>query len=462
MIYFFNFAKIKLDTLKTGKLKKAYFLFLFLGSSILFFSCNKESDLIGLNIQPPSDLLNALFFDSTSVIAFSVFEDSLRTDELSQNVLGYLNDFTMGSTQAGFGFQIVPSSRNVKFGTNPELDSAFLMIGYRGYLGDTNNMVDLRLYEIDQDLYLDSNYYSYSNINCIEKNLIEGKSYVIHRPGTTTIVNNVATLPNLKIPISKKWIMNRIFSKSDQPELSDNTSFINYMKGLYLTAIRSDRKGNMVSLDLKSTVSGLVLYYHNDEADSLKYTFVVNDKCARVSNFNHFGFANASSHFRNQLFNNDTISGNEMVYLKPLAGTNVRIKFPYLKQSFLNKRVVINKAELVLTSLIDDYGSYYVPPKLLLSKNKSDGGSAYLPDDAVYQGEAYFGGDFNTTTKEYRFRITKYVQQLLSSTEPDYGLTLFVSGRAVRANSVVIVGNNPPTSSVSKRLRLEITYSLLN
>lgn len=448
--------------MKIGNIKKTSLPILLTICAFLFIRCNKESDNIGLNIQPPSDLLNALFTDTSSIIAFSVFEDTLRTDELSQNVLGFINDNVMGNTQAGFGFQIIPSSRNVKFGDNPVLDSAFLIIGYRAYYGDTNLTVDLRLYELDQDIYVDTNYYAFSNLNYHSKNLIEGNTWFKHRPGTTNIVNNVATLPNIKIPINKNWVTNRILSKSDQAELTDNVSFVNYMKGLYLTAVTADRRGNMVSLDLKSTVSGLVLYYHNDAADSLKYTFVVNDKCARISTFNHFEFANSSAHFKNQLFQKDTLSGNDKVYLKPLCGTNVRIKFPYLKNTFANKRVVINKAELVLTAYNENYGLYYVPSKLLLSKNKSDGGYTFLPDDAVYMGEAYFGGDFNKTTNEYRFRITKYVQNLLSSTEPDYGLTLFVSGRAVRANSVIINGNSPTSVSSSKRLRLEITYSLLN
>ena len=187
------------------------------------------------------------------------------------------------------------------------------------------------------------------------------------------------------------------------------------------------------------------------------------DRAARFSTYNHFDFANASSHFQQQVLMNDMNTGAEKVYLKALGGTNVRIKFPHIKETLKNQRVVINKAELVLCPYDELVGSYFVPEKITLSKVKSDGGYSFLPDDAIFQGEQYFGGNFNLSTKEYRFRITKYIQNLIQNEEPDYGLSLFITGRAVRGNSVTLTGNNPASPvQVAKRMRLEITYSLLN
>ena len=60
-------------------------------------SCNKEPDLIGIDLLPDSDYLNLSFTDTSTIIAYTVREDSLRTDELSANLLGYMNDPVFGN-----------------------------------------------------------------------------------------------------------------------------------------------------------------------------------------------------------------------------------------------------------------------------------------------------------------------------------------------------------------------------
>lgn len=460
---FLTLPKLILITLKTGKTKTRYVAILTLIFGLILIGCNKESDIIGLNIQPPSDLLNAHFFDSTNIVTYSVLDDSLRTDKLSQNVIGFLNNTEIGNTQAGVAFHLFPSSRNVKFGENASLDSAFLIIAIRAFMGDTLAPVNFGLYEIIDPIFADSNYYPNSSVNYLKNNLISGSSNFTIKPTTVTIENNVAITPHIKIPLNKSWVENKIMAKSNQPELYDNESFVQYLKGLYLIAQSATKGGYVTSVDLKASMSGLVLHYKNDEKDSLTYTFVVGDKAARFSTFNHFDFTHASSHFKQQVLMNDTNLGSEKVYLKALAGTNVRIHFPNIRETFKNQRVIINKAELVLSPYDNVSGNYFVPSKITLSKVKSDGGYQFLPDDAIFEGEQYFGGEFNTTNQEYRFRITKYIQNLIQNNEPDYGLSLFITGRAVRGNSVVLTGNNPTNPSVgSKRMRLEITYSLLN
>lgn len=449
--------------MKKGKTKKRYFPLLFLICGLLFIGCNKESDIIGLGIQPPSDLLNAYFFDTTSVVAFSVIDDSLRTDKLSQNVIGFFNNTEMGNVQAGLAFHLFPSSRNVKFGEGATLDSAFLIIALSAYVGDTLVPVNFGLFEINNSIDVDSVYYSTKQVDYNPENIIAGSLNFTICPSTISIEDNVAIMPHIKIPLSKTWIEQKIIAKSDQPELYDNESFIQYLKGLYLVGLSATSGGYMTSVDLKASMSGLVLYYKNAEKDSLTYTFVVSDEAARFSTYNHFDFANASSHFKQQVLLNDTSSGAEKVYLKALGGTNVRIIFPNIRESLRNQRVVINKAELVLCPYDEVFGSYFVPAKITLSTVRSDGGYSFMPDDAIFQGEEYFGGSFNTSTNEYRFRITKYIQNLVQNEEPDFGLSLFITGRAVRGNSVALTGNNPVNpAQVSKRMRLEITYSLLN
>ena len=84
-------------------------------------------------------------------------------------------------------------------------------------------------------------------------------------------------------------------------------------------------------------------------------------------------------------------------------------------------------------------------------KKLSDGTTALLPD--LVEGSTFFDGVYNPLTREYKIRITRYLQQLLVSTDPDYGLVLLVDNRRTTANRVMLKGTNPGG------VRLEIKYN---
>src|SRR5438552_2722389 len=54
--------------------------FLFLSVAISLSSCD-ESSVIGLDVQPPGDLLNVGWKDTTTIVTHTVTGDSLITDE---------------------------------------------------------------------------------------------------------------------------------------------------------------------------------------------------------------------------------------------------------------------------------------------------------------------------------------------------------------------------------------------
>jgi hypothetical protein len=76
----------------------------------------------------------------------------------------------------------------------------------------------------------------------------------------------------------------------------------------------------------------------------------------------------------------------------------------------------------------------------------------------MYTSESYFGGKYDASTKEYRFRITKYIQQLVQdSLINNNEINLVVNGAGIRANRLTFYGTNP--DDFSKRLRLELSYT---
>ncbi|HRR04571.1 MAG TPA: hypothetical protein P5215_04770, partial [Bacteroidales bacterium] len=68
--------------------------------SIIFslLGCKKEFDSIGLELQNDSQQLNNRFTDTTTLVAYSILEDSIITQNLNNSVLGYVNDPIFGRT----------------------------------------------------------------------------------------------------------------------------------------------------------------------------------------------------------------------------------------------------------------------------------------------------------------------------------------------------------------------------
>jgi hypothetical protein len=169
------------------------------------------------------------------------------------------------------------------------------------------------------------------------------------------------------------------------------------------------------------------------------------------------------SQIRNNITNPDTVLGASQLYLHPGGGINSCLKFPNIREQFKNRRVVINRAELIITNVIPNNRGFYMPAKITVAKNSGTGSYLFLPDDAVTEGDVYFGGAYNSSTNEYRFRITRYIQELVNTTTPDYGLTMFISGRAIFGNRLIFTGYRKGLiSGRLKPLRLELSYTYLD
>ncbi len=450
--------------MNTYSLLKGSTQLLLLTLMLVITSCTKDPDSIGLDIQPPTDRLGTDFSDSTSITAYSVIEDSIITSGLSQNIVGWINDPYFGVTQAGFATQFHLPSRDVQFSNNPILDSVVLVISYRGFYGDTNSAVNFKVYELDESLSADKTYHQFFDIRTKQKPLNYNPSlYYQTRISTPIISANDTANAQFRIRLSNRWGQNKIFDKSGQSELFDNDNFKNYFKGLLITAENSIGVGHMVYLGInKSTVSGIYFYYHTTESNQT-FRLLVEDGCVRANQYDHKNYSGAIPQIKNQVLNGDTSLGEKQLYLHPGGGINTYIKFPSIREQFNGRRVIINRAELVITNTIPNENGFYCPQKITLAKNSGTGTYQFIPDDAITEGEDYFGGIYNASTMEYRFRITRYIQQLINSTTPDYGLTLFISGRAIYANRLIFAGykRNMVEGRV-KPLRLELSYTYLD
>jgi hypothetical protein len=448
--------------LKQKKFTTGYHFFILLVISLFTISCNKNEE-IGSNIQPSENLLGVIFQNNIPITAHTILEDSVRTDETILNMIGSNKDPIFGVTTAGMYTQFRLSSSNIDTAfKNSVCDSIILSIAYNGgFYGDTSTNLQLNVFEISDDIYLDKNYYSNDQLGTFKNNLAN----ITFKPKLkdSVKVDGTMSIPQLRIKLKKS--LGEKFINASPEDMVDNTSFLKFFKGLYITTDKVSSFGSIIYLNTTSSISKLTLYYHkNSDTISRKYNFVINENCARFNTFNHYNYYSAIDTLKNQIKkqNPDTTLGENKLYLQAMAGTKIRLKFPkaiestYFENTPINK-VAINKAEIVIKVDLSTIENIYSPPSLLslVVINKDDTYS-FLPD--VAYGEAYFGGSYNSSTHEYRFNISKYFQNTLSEGSfNDKGLFIVVSGAAVKGNRTVILGPN----STDGNMRLEIIYTKL-
>ncbi len=443
--------------MKHSKFFSENLIWIFFVLAIFTVSCNKNEE-IGSNIQPSENLLDVVFQNSIPITAHTITEDSVRTDETLLNMIGSYFDPIFGYTTAGMYTQFRLTTTAVDFGTNPVCDSIVLSLSYsKGFYGDTTSQMTLNVYELADVMNIDNNYYSNQRLGIYKTDLAH-YSFIPNLKDSVA-VGTSKYAPHLRVKL-KKSLGDKIIGASGTSDLTDNTTFLKFFKGLYITTNKVSSDGSIIYISPTSSLSKLTVYYHND-TDTSEYKLVINENSARFNTFDHYKYVGASSALRQQI-SGDTVLGDNSLYLQAMSGTKIRLKFPKAVDStfFDNtplSKVAINKAELVIevdaTTVVDGFD----PPSILsLVVINKDGTYSFLPD--VAYGESYFGGTYSSTTHEYRFNISKYLQNsLLNGSFNDKGLFIVVSGSAVKGNRAFIKG----PLSVEDNMRLEVIYTKL-
>lgn len=444
---------LKISPLNCLKHFSLSFFFILFSLSFLLNACYKPAGLIGDEIQPDQSKLKVFYTDTTTVYAYSIPEDSVRSDELTRNQLGSMVDPVFGSTVASFYTQVLLSSFTPDFGTNPVMDSMFLYLYYDGYYGDTTTMLKVGVYEMEDTLDIDEIYYS--NINKAYSPT-DFANYSFYPSPTDSIVVAGDTLPPmLRINLSANPALAEKLLNAPAEALENQDNFLEYFKGLYVKTDPVSSGGSILYFNLLQTFSRLIIHFKNDEADSLYYNFLITSQAARVNKYEH-DFNAADPVFRQQVVDGDTALGTKQFYVQGLAGVKSVIRFPFMDEWDKLGNVAVNEAKLILGG-VESQPYLGAPAKVIVVKISEDGSYTILPDNLV-AGD-YFGGTYKSSLNEYQFRITDYVQSLISNPfEPDYGLYLFVYQTSINPQRFIFTGNESAIDTLSK-LRLEMIYT---
>jgi hypothetical protein len=453
----FRLSEKMINKRKVIQLSAVFFMLL-----LATISCKKKENSLGSSIQPDGDVLLANQTDTLSIITYTVQGDSVRTDELAGNsLLGSYNDPFFGKTKANLYTHIRLQSAidfTPKSGDFNDLviDSVVLYLELKGNYGNLQEQ-NFEVYQLTESIYKDSVYYSNTSKSVAPVNLVVPNQGVI-RPDPFSPAFLGPTLqssPLLKIPLDVNNFGWNIVAQSGNDPLQNNdgeNGFVNWFKGLVITTNTSQNpnEGAILYIDLLSTKSKITMYYRDNsgapsEYDTLKFDFNINANCAY---FNQYEKDYTSTAVSAQLA--DSTLGQQTAFFQNMAGVKTMVYFPYLNE-LKGRNLIVNKAQLVLSTQYYVYDPYMVPFQLSLTRRGETGTLLLLPDFS--EGEV---GIFRSTISAYTFNITRYVNQVIAGKMENTPLRLLSVNEALSANRVIINGGN---TNLKDKPKLILTFT---
>ncbi len=421
-------------------------LFLLPLLSLIFLHGCKEPDAVGLDVLPTVDGLSLIFSDTATLYSKTVREDSLRTDEISLQLLGSISDPVFGKHQASIFAQValegVPS-----FGNVTQADSLVLSILYNNAYGDTLYPQVINVYRLTEDMYFDSSYYSNRAFSYDPVSI--GTITIAPRPNSPVVVGTDTVSARLRINLSTT-LADSIIALNGQSQLSTNALWIEYFKGLHIVTdpLSAGAKGNLSYLNFVG--SKMILYYHDTTNAVKTYSFSL--ASTRMTAFAH---DYTGTDVGLQLADSNAV--DSICFIQALAGVKTKISVPFLKHFLDSGSIVINKAELELTVEANTFTDYPTPTQLLLLAISSTGTSEFPLD--YFEIQNYYGGTYNSETKKYKFNIARHLQRILDGRADNFGFYLVPSGSSIQGNRVVL--GSPLKQITSDKMKLNLYYTKL-
>ncbi len=492
------------------KLQLAFPLGAIIISILVLFSCSKinESTTLGEGLIPPID--NIYTFDTVLDVqvfndTFSILNDSATYTSGSHHYLGMVsNDPIFGKTDARMYLQLKPSYFPFSFSGKPDslhIDSVVLVLEYVDTYGDSVIPQQINVYEVAQssNFHYDTIYTRQKGYR-IRDNDIQYAGLLGSRTVQPMLLNDSVkvfqdtTVNQLRIRLDDNFgarLLSYDSTSGSMGAYKNDSAFNIRFKGF---ALESASGNSLVGINLNGTNTKLAVYYRDDNGDApiAKWDTL-------VTYFN-FTSLSASAQYVNRDYSGTAVelaagqtAPADIAYIQNTPGTYARIKIPGL--AGLNNRIV-HRAELIMEQVYDISDSLFTAPTGLFLDAYDPAVSKYrtIPYDfqidytsapnfsalGVYH---FWKKDlFGNPIREWRFNISRYVQNVVNDTEPVYDLRVHSPYSVVDLYRVGRVGNPSSNYNISinstaakgrvrlhgggdssnpQRMRLRVVYSKL-
>lgn len=375
----------------------------------VLFACN-DPDIIGLDL-PGSARFTITNDTTTNFTIKTISEDSLRSDESQNLLLGQINDPIFGENKGSFCTQMLLPNNNINAIDGIEVDSVFLTYSISDHYGDLNESEDLEInvYRLSEDIYKDSNYYSDTSFNYDPNNLVT--NYFINEGDSSN-----SSFINIQLDNSfGEMIMN----ETGGSNMIDNVAFLEFFKGFH---VESTASNTILYLNPTADKSRFSIYYHEIEGDTaLSFDFELGGDATRINMFNKKDI-------------NDISPDVNEIFIQSMAGYKAEFDFTNLEEiqtKCLGKS--INRVTIDFEAF--ENNDYPLHEKLYLLRENNEGKIVFLTDFTI-EGEGHFGGEFDNNT--YSFNITRYFVQLLTNDQYTNKLYLVPVLGSANANRTIL------------------------
>ncbi len=418
-------------------------------TSFLFAACTRIGTTeLGLGLLPSIDSFNTK--DTVLDVETETADrpDTLRIYGSDDHIIGTIsNDPVFGSTTASMFFQLKPTSfPYYTRGSRDSLvvDSAVLILSYKGFYGDSTKPLTLNLKRISAstpltaDSIIASNYPELYNIQT-DATMANPFTLDFTHVHDSVINRFEAAINQIRIPLNKTFTDLFLKVYDTTTAYRTDTTLRQYFPGFALTA--SNNNNVLVRINLLDTNTKLALYYNTNSLSSA--VAGVRDTVADYFRFALYDNGDANFVKRNrsgaEVASHFGRAKDSLVYVQTSPGTIVKIKVPGLK-NFANK--IIHRAELIAeevpASNPSSLEAQWTAPKYLFlgAYDSAKNIIRNVPND--YQGTvnsaqfARFGGRVlykpvqgfdNVAT--YNFDISRYMQGVISRKDSIFDLRIF-------------------------------------
>ena len=426
-----------------NKIKSILSVFLFGG---LMVSCNSDSDDLGKN-----------FFDGNSVagnqvsydlVAYNINNgDAVRADSyaLQRATLGAFTEGQFGTQKSAYVTQVRLSQYAPNFGTNPVVDSVVLEIKpqydattktvattnvthggqavkqtltkYEAVkYGNPAATMNIDVHEIATDLgavgteKLSNSPVATSGLPLGTK-VFSGNVYAVSINKTS---DNTALLTKdigLRIQLDKNYFKTKITDKNGAAELSNESNFINYFKGLKISVREND--GYLINFAPNEVTMTM---YYTSGGKSNTFSFDLGSSNVHFSQISY----NRSSTFNAVMANINSTNGDPLLYMQGMGGPGAGIKLngagiSDLKRLYKERGATILSAKVRLYTDTNTWNNSYTKPVGFLVRKQGE--TDFITDLKTMLGNSNYSlvkaYSTNSNPSYYDIDITKTIKDIV-------------------------------------------------
>lgn len=435
---FINKAKKQMN-----KIKSILSVFLFGG---LMVSCNSDADDLGKNLFDGNSVTgNQVSYD---LVAYNINNgDAVRADSyaLQRATLGAFTEGQFGMQKSAYVTQVRLSKYAPDFGTNPVVDSVVLEIKpqydattkavtttnvtHEGQAakqtltkyeavkyGNPAATMNIDVHEIATDLgavgmeKLSNSPVATSGLPLGTK-VFSGNVYAVSINKTSDNTALLTKDTGLRIQLDKNYFKTKITDKNGAAELSNESNFINYFKGLKISV----RENNGYLINFAPNEVTMTMYYTSG-GKSNTFSFDLGSSNVHFSKISY----TRSSTFNAVMTNINSTNGDPLLYMQGMGGPGAGIKLngtgiSDLKRLYKERGAAILSAKVRLYTDTNTWNNSYTKPVGFLVRKQGE--TDFITDLKTMLGNSNYSlvkaYSTNSNPSYYDIDITKTIKDIV-------------------------------------------------